>query len=137
MNFKVCSLLSFLLSIFAGGCFLPVMTQAQESSSGPTVKVRLIDSNGMLTEPTVVPKVQKTDAEWRKQLTAEEYAIARGQGDRTCVLRHAARQPSPGDLPLCVLRPTALCVGLEIRFGNRLAQFLPAGGKRECRLQGR
>jgi len=80
MNAKVCSLLSFVLSIFAGGCFLPVMTQAQESSSGPTVKVRLIDSNGMLTEPIVVPKVQKTDAEWRKQLTAEQYAIARGQG---------------------------------------------------------
>ena len=56
------------------------MSQAQESSPVPTVKVRLIDSNGMLTEPVVVPKVQKTDAEWRKQLTAEEYAIARGQG---------------------------------------------------------
>lgn len=80
MNAKICSVLSFVLSIFAGGCFLPVVTQAQESSSGPTVKVRLIDSNGMLTEPIDVPKVQKTDAEWRKQLTAEQYAIARGQG---------------------------------------------------------
>jgi methionine-R-sulfoxide reductase len=80
MNAKICSLLSFVLSIVAGGCFLPVVTQAQESSSGSTVKVRLIGSNGMLTEPIVVPKVQKTDAEWRKQLTAEQYAIARGQG---------------------------------------------------------
>ena len=76
MNARVC----FLLSVVAGGCFLPVMTLAQEPSSGPTVKVRLIDSNGALTEPIVVPKVQKTDAEWRKQLTAEQYEIARGRG---------------------------------------------------------
>jgi methionine-R-sulfoxide reductase len=80
MNAKICSSLTFVLSIFAVGCFLQAMIQAQESSSRPTVKVRLIDSNGMLTEPIVVPKVQKTDAEWRKQLTAEQYAIARGQG---------------------------------------------------------
>ena len=76
MNLKVC----FLLSIVAGGCFLPAMTLAQESPQGPTVKVRLIGSNGALTEPIIVPKVQKTDAEWRKQLTAEQYEIARGRG---------------------------------------------------------
>jgi len=76
MNLKVC----FLLSIIAGACFLPVMTLAQESSQGPTVKVRLIGSNGVLTEPIIVPKVQKTDAEWRKQLSAEQYEIARGRG---------------------------------------------------------
>jgi len=80
MNLKVCSLLSFMLSIVAGGCFLPVMTLAQESFTGPTVKVRLMGSNGVLTEPIVVPKVQKTDAEWRKQLAPEQYEIARGRG---------------------------------------------------------
>ena len=56
------------------------MAQAQDSGSSSTVKVRLIGSNGLLTELVTVPKVKKTDAEWRKQLTAEEYAIARGQG---------------------------------------------------------
>jgi methionine-R-sulfoxide reductase len=76
MNARVC----FLLSVVAGGCFLPVMTLAQESSSDPTVKVRLIGSNGALTEAIVVPKIQKTNAEWRKQLTAEQYEIARGRG---------------------------------------------------------
>ena len=71
---------SMLLGILAGSCFLPVMSQAQETASHPTVKVRLIDSQGMLSEPMVVAKVQKSDADWRKQLTAEQYAIARGQG---------------------------------------------------------
>jgi methionine-R-sulfoxide reductase len=80
MNSKVCLWLSFGLSILASGSLLPIMTQAEESSAGPTVKVRLIDSTGTLTEPVPVPKVQKTDAEWRKQLTAEQYAIARGEG---------------------------------------------------------
>jgi methionine-R-sulfoxide reductase len=73
-------LLSFALSILAGRYLLTDMAQAQDSGSSSTVKVRLIGSNGLLTEPVVVPKVKKTDAEWRKQLTAEEYAIARGQG---------------------------------------------------------
>jgi methionine-R-sulfoxide reductase len=40
----------------------------------------LIGENGSLTEPVTVPRVKKTDAEWRKQLTAEQYEIARGQG---------------------------------------------------------
>ena len=80
MNSNNFSLLRFVLSIFAGTCLLPSMIQAEELPSGPTVKVRLIDSAGMLTEPVLVPKVQKTDAEWRKQLTAEQYAIARGEG---------------------------------------------------------
>jgi methionine-R-sulfoxide reductase len=72
--------LSFALSILAGSSLLAGMAQAQESSSSSTVKVRLIGSNGLLTEPIAVPKVKKTDAEWRKQLTAEQYEIARGQG---------------------------------------------------------
>ena len=56
------------------------MAQSEESNTSSTVKVRLIGSNGMLTEPISVPKVVKTDAEWRKQLTPEQFEIARGQG---------------------------------------------------------
>jgi methionine-R-sulfoxide reductase len=73
-------LLSLTLSIFTGSYLLAGMAKAQESSSSSTVKVRLIGENGSLTEPVTVPRVKKTDAEWRKQLTAEQYEIARGQG---------------------------------------------------------
>jgi peptide methionine sulfoxide reductase msrA/msrB len=41
------------------------------------VKVRIIGPDGKLTAPIEMPKVVKTDAEWRKQLTAEQYAITR------------------------------------------------------------
>jgi methionine-R-sulfoxide reductase len=71
---------SFVLSILTGSYLLAGMAQAQESSAGSTVKVRLIGANGLLTEPVAVPRVKKTDAEWRKQLTPEQYEIARGQG---------------------------------------------------------
>jgi len=77
INFRF--LLSFALSILSGSYLLTSMAQAQESSSNSTVKVRLIGPNGLLTEPVAVPRVTKTNAEWRKQLTAEQYEIARGQ----------------------------------------------------------
>nr|WP_283950776.1 peptide-methionine (R)-S-oxide reductase MsrB [Pedosphaera parvula] len=39
-----------------------------------------MDDKGQLGPKEAVPKVIKTDAEWRKQLTAEQYKIARGKG---------------------------------------------------------
>jgi methionine-R-sulfoxide reductase len=44
------------------------------------VKVRLIDLNGKLTEPVLVPKVVHTDQEWRELLTDEKYTITRKRG---------------------------------------------------------
>ena len=44
------------------------------------VTVRLLDAEGKPLPAAAVPKVVKTDAEWRRQLTDEQYRIARGKG---------------------------------------------------------
>ena len=44
------------------------------------VRVRVIDSKGNLIGPIEMPRVEKTDAEWRAQLTPEQFQIARGKG---------------------------------------------------------
>jgi methionine-R-sulfoxide reductase len=44
------------------------------------MKVKVIGRNGTLTGPVESAPVMKTDAEWRQQLTPEQFLIARGKG---------------------------------------------------------
>jgi methionine-R-sulfoxide reductase len=44
------------------------------------VKVRVFDREGRLVGPVESARVEKTDAEWRAQLTPEQFQIARGKG---------------------------------------------------------
>ena len=47
------------------------------------VRVRIMGENGQLTEPIEMPKVVKTEAEWRKILTPQQYEIARDKDTET------------------------------------------------------
>jgi methionine-R-sulfoxide reductase len=44
------------------------------------ITVRWIDDKGRPTDAFATPTVQKSDAEWRQQLTREQFEIARGKG---------------------------------------------------------
>jgi hypothetical protein len=69
--------------------------------------------------------VTKTDEEWRRQLTPEQYAVLRGHGTEFPGSRAADGAPRRH---VCVrgVRSTAVRRGQEIRERNGLAQFLCA-----------
>lgn len=44
------------------------------------MRVRVFNHEGQLVGPIESPRVTKTDAEWQRQLTPQQFAIARGKG---------------------------------------------------------
>ncbi|MEX1118202.1 MAG: peptide-methionine (R)-S-oxide reductase MsrB [Terrimicrobiaceae bacterium] len=44
------------------------------------IAVRFLNPDGTLTEPTMVPRVVKTEEEWKAQLTPEQFRVARTEG---------------------------------------------------------
>ena len=44
------------------------------------IRVKVLDRQGNLVGPLEVPRVEKTDAEWRAHLTAEQFQVARAKG---------------------------------------------------------
>lgn len=57
----------------------PAANSSLGSTAGPPVTVRLLDDKGQLTGPLSVPKVVKTDAQWKAQLGEESFRILRKQ----------------------------------------------------------
>ena len=56
------------------------VTTASSVGNAKMVQVRLLGEDGKPTEVREMQQVVKSDAEWQKQLTAEQYKIARGKG---------------------------------------------------------
>ena len=71
------------------------------------VPVRLLDESAKPTEVQIVNKVVKTEEEWRKQLTPEQFEITRGKGTERAFCGAFYDHKKPGyytcvccDLPL-------------------------------------
>ena len=56
------------------------LPSARSSGKGAGVKLVMFSDNGSRGETVSVNKIVKTDAEWQKELTPEEFAVARKKG---------------------------------------------------------
>ncbi len=75
------------------------------------MKVKLFNRQGQFVGPIEVPKVVKTDAEWRAQLTPTQYEIARGKDTERAFCGNLLDNKRPG-VYACV------CCGLPLFASN-------------------
>jgi len=85
----------------------PGNTPAPNTNQIVMVKVRFLDNKGLPGPLTSTPKVVKADEEWRKQLTAEQYLIARNKGTEPAYCGAFYDQHKPGVY-------TCICCGLPL-----------------------
>jgi len=76
-----------------------------QGATNMTVTVRLINAQGVLSDPQPVPKIVRTEAEWKQRLTAEQYRITRRQGTEMpfCGMFHDHKKPGRYDCVCCGL----------------------------------
>ena len=80
------------------------------------------------------PKVEPlhlADAEWRKRLTPEQYAVLRHEGTERPFTSPLNQEKRKGTLPLRRLRPAAVLVGDQVRERHRLAELLRRPARRD------
>jgi peptide-methionine (R)-S-oxide reductase len=74
---------------------------------GNTVKIAEVDPSGRITGVRNVEKVKKTDEEWRKQLTLEQYQVTRHAGTERAFTGKYANNHEDG-IYYCICCGTAL-----------------------------
>jgi len=68
------------LTRLSGEGNLAVSKEPSKKGAAKMVRVHVFNREGKLVGPVDSARVEKTDAEWRKQLTREQYEIARAKG---------------------------------------------------------
>jgi methionine-R-sulfoxide reductase len=98
MNNAVLAMLGLGLCALLAACGSNI-SAGSETSAAPSqpgkVAVRLLDDKGRPTELMTMDKMIKTDEEWRKLLTREQYEVARGKGTERpfCGVFYDHKQP--------------------------------------------
>jgi peptide-methionine (R)-S-oxide reductase len=79
----------------------------RRSGTGGRVRVAVFSAAGELQETIDVNKIEKSDAEWQRELSAEEYAVARQKGTERAFTGRYWNNHEPG-MYRCVCCGTAL-----------------------------
>jgi peptide methionine sulfoxide reductase msrA/msrB len=87
--------------LFAAATATPATTQSSGTKTMKSAYVRLIDPDGKLSDPVVVPKLILSDVEWKKRLTPEQFRITRGSGTEAAFCGGLLKNKEEG-MYLCV-----------------------------------
>ena len=104
------------------------MPDPQTGGTGQLIPIVIFSDNGKKRETVQVQKIVKSDAEWQRELTPEEFAVARKKGTERAL---------PADIgtitkPVCtVARAAARIVPFrrQVRFRHRMAELYGARGR--------
>ena len=88
------------LSIFTFFLCLNLWACAQEKATRPAATPARALSINLKTKPAVTDKVTKTEAEWKKELTPEQYRVLREKGTERA-FTHAYNKNKQQGLYLC------------------------------------
>jgi peptide-methionine (R)-S-oxide reductase len=70
----------FLMSLAGGAGVFSILAAVDKTGRGGKVKIVEFDANGNKTGVVEVDKIVKTEAEWKKQLDAEQFEVMRHEG---------------------------------------------------------
>ncbi len=112
---------------------IPAQTMT-ETEITPMTDVLIVEfgADGKNLGAKKVPKVVKTDAEWRTQLSPESYIVTRQEGTERAFTGQYDEFKDVGIYRCIRLRYRAVQLRQQVRFGHRMAELLAADREREC-----